>query len=412
MGLLDKLRRKPPKNSKYADMLNGFTPIFSQFGDDIYASDVVQQAIYCIVTELKKLTPQHVRINGMDMSPVNSSIQTVLNRPNNLMTTSDFIEKIIWQLYFNYNSFIVPTYYTWTDNDGSEKRVYTGLYPIQPRQVEFIQDASETLYVKMTFANNYETTVPYSGLIHIRSHFSVNEFLGGNKFGQPDNCALLKTLKLNDDLLNGVSYAIKSSYAVNGVVKYKTMMDGGKTEANLRELERKLSKSENGFLPLDISADFTPLERKIALVDNDTLEFIDSKILRHFGVPLCILIGDYTKEQYEAFYQKTLEPIILSLSEAFTKTLFTDREYSFGNRIKFFPRDLVFMTVSEKLEMIRLLGDSGSIYENEKRLAFGLKPLPELEGVRMQSLNYVNADIADTYQVGKNSTNEGNEEDA
>ncbi len=53
MGLLDRLRRKQPKNAKHADMLNGFTPIFSQFGNDIYASDVVQQAIRCIVFELK-----------------------------------------------------------------------------------------------------------------------------------------------------------------------------------------------------------------------------------------------------------------------------------------------------------------------------------------------------------------------
>ena len=58
------------------------------------------------------------------------------------------------------------------------------------------------------------------------------------------------------------------------------------------------------------------------------------------------------------------------------------------------------MTVDQKLEMVRLLGDSGSLYENEKRRAFGLPPLPELEGVRMQSLNYVNIEIATKYQVG------------
>ena len=58
------------------------------------------------------------------------------------------------------------------------------------------------------------------------------------------------------------------------------------------------------------------------------------------------------------------------------------------------------MSVDQTLEMVRLLGDSGSLYENEKRVAFGLKPLPELEGIRMQSLNYVNVDIATQYQVG------------
>lgn len=414
LGWLDKLRRKSTTKTKYADMLNGFTPIFSQFGNNIYASDVVQQAINCIVSEMKKLNPQHVRKNGSDVVPINSSIQTVLNKPNEIMTTSDFLEKIVWQLMFNYNSFIIPTYYVWTDeNTGVEKRHYTGLYPVQPSQVDFIQDASDILYVKFRFANNFETTIPYSSVIHIRHRFSVNEFMGGNEFGQPDNNALLKTLELNNELLQGVSHAMKSSFAINGVVKFKSMIDGGKTEKALKELEQRLRNSESGFLPLDITSEFIPIRREIELVDESTLKFIDEKILRHFGVPLAILTGDYTKQQYEAFYQKTLEPLIIAISQAFTRSLFTSREISFGNEIKLYPKDLIFMSVDQTLEMIRLLGDSGSLYENEKRVAFGLRPLPELEGVRMQSLNYVNSNIASQYQVGqeKNSDDGGAEDE-
>lgn len=411
MGWLDKLRRKPKVKTEYADMLNGFTPIFSQFGDDIYASDVVQQAINCIVSEMKKLTPQHVRASGCDVSPVNSDVQTVLNAPNEIMTTSEFIEKIVWQLFFNYNSFIIPTYYVWTDKDGTEKRKYTGLYPIQPTQVDFIQDASDTLYVKFTFANNFETTLAYSDVIHIRYKYSVNEYMGGNEQGQPDNEALLKTLDLNYQLLHNLSKAMKSSCAINGVVKFKSMIDGGKTEAALKELEQKLQNSESGFLPLDITSEFIPITRDVQLVDEATLKFIDEKILRHFGVPLCILTGDYTKEQYEAFYQKTLEPLIIAMSQGFTRSLFTPRERSFGNKIQFYPKDLIFMSVDQTLEMVRLLGDSGSIYENEKRVAFGLRPLPELEGVRMQSLNYVNVEYAKQYQVNGSSGDDQNDDE-
>ncbi len=401
MGWLkEKLFKRKPKNSAYADILNGYTPIYSQFGQNIYASDVVQQAVNCIVTELKKLTPLHVRTIDGDVQPIKSNIQNVLNAPNEIMTTSDFIEKVIWQLYLNYNSFIVPVYKSWTDENGVEQRNYTALYPIAPTQVDFLQDVTDTLYVKFTFSSGYETTLKYSDVIHIRHHFSVNEFMGGNQMGQPDNDALLKTLDLNYKLLKNLSKAMSSSCAVNGVVKFKSMIDGGKTEKALAELEEKLRNSESGFLPLDISADFTPIERNIQFVDAETLAFIDGKILRHFGVPLAILTGDYTKEQYEAFYQKTLEPIIIALSQAFTKTLFTQRERSFNNAIKFYPKELIFMSTSQTLEMIRLLGDCGSLYENEKRAAFGMRPLPELVGKRMQSLNYVDVGIAKDYQTG------------
>lgn len=410
MGWLkEKLFKRKPKNSAYADILNGYTPIYSQFGQNIYASDVVQQAVNCIVTELKKLTPLHIRTIDGDVQPIRSNIQSVLNAPNEIMTTSDFIEKVIWQLYLNYNSFIIPVYKSWTDENGVEQRYYTALYPIAPTQVDFLQDKTDTLYVKFTFANSYETTLKYSDVIHIRHHFSVNEFMGGNEQGQPDNDALLKTLDLNYKLLKNLSKAMSSSCAVNGVVKFKSMIDGGKTEKALAELEEKLRNSESGFLPLDISADFTPIERNIQFVDAETLAFIDGKILRHFGVPLAILTGDYTKAQYEAFYQKTLEPIIIALSQAFTKSLFTQRERSFNNAIKFYPKELIFMSTDQTLEMVRLLGDSGSLYENEKRVAFGLRPLPELVGKRMQSLNYVDVDIAKDYQTGGENTNEENQ---
>lgn len=402
MGFFDRLRRKPPKTQKWAQTLNGYAPVFSQFGTNIYASDVVQQAIKCIVDEMKKLNPVHIRYNGNDPVPVNSDIQTVLNNPNPLMTTSEFLEKVMWLLLLNYNAFILPTYYMWEDERGIQKRKYSGLYPLKPTQVDFIEDASGRMYVKMRFENNFETTVPYDDLIHIKYNYSINEYMGGDASGQPDHTALLKTLELNDTLLRGIAKAMNSSYAVNGVVKYNTMLDDGKMEAALKELERKLNNSESGFLPLDLKAEYTPLQNKIKLVDEETLKFIDEKILRNWGVPLSILTGDYTKSQYEAFYQKTLEPLIISISQAFTKKLFTDRERSFGNRIKLYPKDLIFMTVEQTLEMVNLLSNTGSIYENEKRVAFGLRPLPELEGKRYMSLNWVDMDIANQYQVGKN----------
>jgi HK97 family phage portal protein len=238
-------------------------------------------------------------------------------------------------------------------------------------------------------------------VIHIKYNYSINEYMGGNEMGQPDNRALLKTLQLNETLLQGVAKAMNASYAVNGVVKYNTILDNGKTEKALKELENKLKNSESGFLPLDLKAEFTPFPRDIQLVDEATLKFVDEKILRNWGIPLAILTGDYTKEQYEAFYQKTLEPLITAISQAFTKKVFTSREKAFGNVIKFYPKDLIFMTTTQKLELVNLLSPTGAIFENEKRTMFGLMPLPELEGKRYMSLNWVDADMANQYQMGK-----------
>ena len=129
-GLLDIFKKKS-KEHKYAQMLNGNIPVFAQFGTNIYASDVVQQAVNCIVLEMKKLNPQHIREIEHDITPVVSEVQRVLQNPNELMTTSEFIEKIMWLTMLNYNCFVIPIY---------EKEKLTGLYPVKPLRVDFLQD--------------------------------------------------------------------------------------------------------------------------------------------------------------------------------------------------------------------------------------------------------------------------------
>lgn len=381
------------KNKKFAAMLNGTTPIYSQFGQDIYASDVVQQAISCIVTEMKKLTFTHVKRKALDVMPVdNSDIAKLLQSPNNLMTMTDFIEKITWQLFLNYNSFIIPTYVKVNLGEGRTSKKYTGLYPIAPTNVEFLQDDSGEMYISFQFVNGYETTLRYSDVIHIRYRYSVSEFMGGNEFGQPDNDALLKTLKLNETLLNGIAKALNSSFSINGVVKYNTLIDGDKMDKAIAELEQHLANNESGFLPLDMKGEFIPLQRNAKLIDKDTLKFIDEKILRNFGVSLPILTGDYTKDQYEAFYNKCITPRVISYSQAFTKTIFTKSERGHGNEIKLYPQELAFMDNSQKLSLFDILVDSGSCYKNELRSAFGLRPLPELVGQLAMSSNKLNAE--------------------
>ena len=393
MGLYDWVKQglRRLNNRKYAQMLNGRMPIYSSFGTSIYASDVVQQACFCIVQEVKKLSPQHVRRNGQDVSPVSGRIQSVLDMPNDVMTTSDMLERIAWALLLNYNAFIVPV----RDKTGA----LSALWPVIPSRVTFIEDAGGRLAVSLEFDDGTETTVFYSDLIHVKHHYFANDYLGGDANGMPDNNAILETVELNHELMQGIMHGVKSSYAINGIIKYNTMLDDGTMERNINALTERLQSNDSGFMGLDIKGDYVQLSRDIKLVDKDTLAFIDGKILRHFGVSLPILTGDYTPEQLAAFYQKTIEPIVVALAQAFTKGIFSRTEIGHNNAIEFYPEELIFMSTSQKLEMVRLLGDSGALYENEKRRVFGLRPLPELVGKRVQSLNYVDTDIAHEYQL-------------
>lgn len=398
MGILKVLSEmfgvEKAKNLNYGTMSNGMTPIYSGRGQNIYMNDVVQQTLDCIVNELKKLNPTHVRYEGFDPVPVDGPLQQVLNDPNPLMTTSEFIEKWAWMLLLTYNAFIYV--------QRNDKGTVTGYYPLNPQQVTFMETPDGKLYLKLRFGSGYESTIPYDSIIHLKTHFAQNDLMGGNEYGQPDQEHIKKTIGINDDLLEGLRKAMKVSCAVNGVVKYKVMMDEERMKKNIEVFEKKLQDSESGLLPMDTKEEYLPLNRDIRLVDKDTLEFLDKKIMRNWHVPANIVLGSYKTEEYASFYQAALEPIIISASQGFTKKTFTKQQAGgYKNKIMFFMKELIFADTSQTLAVVKELAQTGALFENEKRVAFGFAPDIKLKGQRKQSLNWIDAEYATEYQLKK-----------
>lgn len=387
-------------NYKYAAMLSGRMPIYSTFGRDIYASDVVTQATRCVTDEIMKLAPTHVVKRGADIVPATrgDNLQRILNNPNHYMTTADFLSKVMYTYFQKSNSWVIPTYRT----DGTGRRTYTGLYPIDPQMVTFEEDGAGRLFVYFEFADSANNIrLPYSDVIHLRNNYGAAEYMGGGVDGLPDDTALLNTLDINHQMLQGISKAMKASQAVNGVVKYGSVIGQKETEAAMAEFEEKLQNSTSGIVVMDMKGEYIPVTRDIKLVDADTLKFIDEKILRTFGVPLDILTGDFSKETYEAFFQKAIETKVIQFSQEFTRVLFSPTERAHGNQIIFYTKELVFMSMDQKIQTINMLAPTGALYENEKRVAFGWRPLEELVGKRYMSLNWIEANNASQYQVGK-----------
>jgi len=236
-----------------------------------------------------------------------------------MMTLKDFLEKSIWLLYMNYNLFIYPLYDIRTDARGNKFKQYKGFYPLNPNLVEFLQNDSGTIFVRMSFASGDRFTIPYKDVIHIRKKYSVSDVMGGGMDGQPDNDAILSVLDINDTVLQGIGKAIKSSLVIKGIIKINTVADTTAQAAERAKFEAALDKTTSGILPLDLKGDFTPIKMDPKLIDNDTMEFLQNKVLNFYGVSVPILTGKFTDEEYQAFYEKTLEPLIISFGQAFTR---------------------------------------------------------------------------------------------
>lgn len=397
-----------PKQSKndysYAYTQNGTIPRFSNFGDSIYASDTVQQCISAIAKEMKKLEPCHIRKKNGISTTVDDSINRVLHNPNPMMTTADFIEKCIWLLYLKSNCYIYPVYELKTDErTGRMYRDYKALYPLNPREITYWEKdnedgIAEVISVSFEVAEGKEVFVSYSEIIHLRLNYALNDFAGGDKFGRPNNEALLTTLKINHKLLESLGEGIESSQSYNGIVKYNTKLSEKTVVESVERLMEATKNTKTGILGLDNSVEYIPFTRDLKLVDKDTMDFFDKKILRNFQVPQSILDGTATADIKRAWYDTTLEPIITMFNQAFTKVLFTSYQRSGGNKVEFFYNRMETMTNAEIIEQAKILGERGAITNNQLLAMIGLPPY-EGGDVRLQSLNYVDVQIANTYQL-------------
>lgn len=385
---------------EYAKMLSGGIPVFSQFGDDIYASDVVNNCIRSIATEMGKLEPKHIRTTNNIQSNVNSSINRLLKfGPNEFMTTKDFLEKCTWIYEKNYNCFIYPRY-DLKDVAGGTVRQYTGFYPLNPTEVDFLEDTDNNIYIKFYFGNGENYTLPYSDIIHWRKDFSDNDIMGGDINGNPKNQDILKVLKVNHTITEGLDKAVKSSLSIRGLLKIQTLLDDDKQEEERKEFERKLLNSQSGIMPIDLKQEYIPLNVNPTVIDKNTLEFVERKILNHYGVSLPIINGDFTDEQYQAFYEKKLETNIIGLGQAFSRTLFTNRELERGNEVIFYGQKLLFTNTKNKIAVADILGNRGALTDNQLLELFGYPPF-EGGDTRHMSLNFINREIADNYQMNK-----------
>ncbi|USF30509.1 phage portal protein [Clostridium sp. MD294] len=404
MGILDRFRTKQQKYH-YINMMNGSTPIFSQFGNDIYASDIVQGCIRCIATAIGKCSPRHIKTDEQGMQKtVKGSINRLLHfQPNPFMTTTDFLEKIVYLREMYKNAFIYTTFKEIPIKEGYVKREYTGFYPLQPIQTTFLENEKGTLFIEFLFANGESYIFPYKDIIHWRKDFGANEFMGGDSTGSAANNAILKLLKTDHTVIESMDNAVRSTTGVRGIVKMVGLFDEEKQKQQRIAFEQKLNAGQSGFLTMDAKSDFIPIQLNPKVLDKDTMEFVEQRILNQYGISMAIYNGDFTEEQYQAFYEKTLENMIISLGRCFSATLFTENELEFGNEIIFYNQGLVYTSMANKIAAVDILSSRGTFTDNQILSVFGYPPF-EGGNKRKQSLNYINAELADSYQMnGKGS---------
>lgn len=398
MGLFTRKKKTVEPMNYDTKVFQSTLNIFNDFGNNINASDVVKICIDRIATHAAKLKPRYVK--NLDNSSVVEKKGTLAYllkyQPNPLMTPYDFIYRVVTLLYLNNNAFIYPVY----DENTYELKE---LWPIKPNSVEAIKDASGDLYLRFSFLDGRAYTLPYESIIHMRRFYGLNDIFGGSG-AISDHSAILKTIKINDSVLQGIDNAIRSSFQIKGLLKINGLLSEKDKKAQKDEFDRALKEAtingNSSIVPVDLKSDYIPLSVDPKLVSGETLTFLQKKIISYFGVSESIYDNKYTEDEYNAFYEGTIEGIAIAFSETFSKALLTRNNLENGEQIVFYSERLQYASWNTKVSAIEKLMGLGILSLNESRSLLGLEPI-EGGDKRLQSLNYVDANSANKYQVGE-----------
>lgn len=373
-------------------MLNSYNPVFTTINGNTYDSKVARQCIDRIATHCAKLIPKHIKESIAN--PIKGDINFLLqNEPNPIMTKFDFIYKTISMLYTDSNAFVYIA--------KDERGMITGFYPVLALNYDLLQDITGTIYLQFQFINGQTYTIPYLELIHLRLFYNKHDIFGtGNQ--------VLKTdIETAHTASEGIKNAIKTSNNLKGILKYSNSM--------LKEKDIKASKdafvrdflnmeNESGIAAVDGKAEFQEINLKPIALDKDQLEQVNYNIFDYFGISEKIVKNNYNYEEWNAFFEGVIEPRAIQMSDSFTNKIFSRQARKEGHKIIFTTNRLQYASLPQKVELLKVASERGMITVDEGREILDFAPIGGEEGNKiMQSLNYIDSSIANSYQGGENN---------
>jgi hypothetical protein len=377
-------------------------PIFTDFGNSIYLSDFVNNAIDRVASEISKIDLKSIVERGDVLQVQNDDITRLFRfKPNPLQTTSDFFSNVEWLRRKHRNAFIYPQYETVTYPDGRQFRRYLAFYPLNPQVIHIGERDGQAWEVRLDFENGLSFTLPYADLIHLKWRRGANTVIGGgDDYGRANDTDTLRTITALDKTIQGLPKSIEASLQIKGVYSAKTLADGHRMKKIRDDFEEHITMSSLGIIATDMAGEFTPVNIKALEIPDTAMKFLKAVIQERYGISAAILAGDYIGEQHSAFYQTSIEDFIIQFEQAFTACVFTQREQDLGSRVKCYYNKVRYMGTADKLTLANLAKETGIMTLNQLNAVFGIEPF-EGGDVRLRSLNYVDSAIANEYQLKK-----------
>lgn len=397
MGILDRLfnRRKEPQRTERVEVMSGGPAMFTPFSGNAYESDIYRAAVDAIARNAAKLKGMHVVTIGKNRGIGDSNLNRILQvRPNPYMTAYDLLYKLVTHYYLYNNAFA----YLQKDERGN----LVAIWPLRPQSMEYVTDPTGQLYCSFVLAGGRSIILPYSEVFVVRRFFNSNDLLGD------PNTAIIPTLDLAHAQNQGMENAIKASATIRGILKFNQVLAPEKLKQEKEAFINDYLTISNsgGIAVLDSKAEYIPLEMQPTPIDEKQLQAVKQKIYDYLGISERIVNSTYTEDEWAAFYESVIEPLAIQFALELTDKIFTPREQAFGNAIIFESNRLQYASNATKTKIIKELMPLGLFTINQALEILNLPPVEDGDK-RLQTLNVVNAEKADEYQLSEGAKDDG-----
>lgn len=339
-------------------ILNGYTPIFRNWGGKIYESQFVRAAIDAKARHMSKLA---VTIEGGTKSELMTNLK---KNPNGFQTWSQFLYRVSTILDAENNTFIIPI----RDRYGET----IGIYPLRPLSFELVQTKTGDLWVRFRLKGNEVTAEKLSDIGILTRHQYESDFFGDS------NNVLDETMQLITIQRQGIEEYAKNSSNYRFMAKLTNFAKAEDLALERQRFDAENFQTKNGggiLLFPNTYNEIKQITSQAFTVDTEQLKLIERNVYDYFGVNEDIIQNKAHGDEFSAFYEGAIEPLAIQMSEVMTRMLFTDREIAFGAGIYFTSNRIQYMNNSDKLNVSRDLLDRGVISLNEAREIWQLPPV-------------------------------------
>ena len=214
-------------------------------------------------------------------------------------------------------------------------------------------------------------TVIRQSSIHLREDYNENDIFGS---GIMEALAPLMEIVTTTD--QGIVKAVKNSGIIRWLLKFITSMrpeDLKKQSEDFAENFMNVEKG-TGVAAVDSKATAEQIKPTDYVPNSAQLTTVTKRIYSFFNTNDKIVGSSFTEDEWNAYYEQEIEPVVIDLNSAFTLKLFTRKERGFGNRIEFGAFNLSTASMSTKLQLSQMV-DRGAMTANEWRSTLGLPPI-------------------------------------